>query len=74
MIEVFNILKQITNYDQEPEIGGTPRNSDVAKIWRADNFRIRSLLGWKPKIDLITGLTKTVDWVRDNLSLYAGGE
>jgi len=72
--EVFNILKQITGYTQEPEINGIPRDSDVAQVWRANNSKIRNIIGWEPRNDLTTGLRKTVDWFKHNLSFYTGGE
>jgi len=74
VIDVFNILSQMTGYSQEPEITGTPRDSDAAQVWRADKNKIENILGWKAKNDLVTGLTKTVEWFRRNLSLYIGGE
>lgn len=45
------------------------------EIWRmyCDNSRAREILGWEPKIDFETGLKMTVDWFREFLKQYDGG-
>ena len=40
------------------------------KVWVADISKAKSLLNWKPKHDLKMGLSKTVQWFKQNLSLY----
>jgi NAD dependent epimerase/dehydratase len=46
-----------------------PANSEVERLW-CDNGKILSLTSWKPKHDLESGLTETIDWIRDNLETY----
>lgn len=74
VIEVFNILKTITNYTLEPEISGSSRDSDVARIWRADIEKINNNLDWYTKYDIREGLAKTVEWFKNNLRYYREGE
>lgn len=48
-----------------------PRNSEVERLW-CDNAKIFGLTGFRPRIDLREGLTRTIDWLRspENLSRY----
>jgi nucleoside-diphosphate-sugar epimerase len=55
-----------------------PANSEVERLL-ADNSKIRTLLGWKPRHSglegLRIGLSKTIDWFSqpENLRLYKSG-
>ncbi len=42
-----------------------PDASEVMQLM-ADNTRARELVGWEPQIGLREGLSRTVDWIRDN--------
>ncbi|MGB8252958.1 MAG: GDP-mannose 4,6-dehydratase, partial [Anaerolineaceae bacterium] len=46
-----------------------PEKSEVMRLL-SDNHKAGELLGWSPKVDLEHGLRKTIDWIRENLSLY----
>ncbi len=46
-----------------------PSKSEVERLL-ADNTLANELLGWSPKIDLETGLDRTISWFRDNTHLY----
>lgn len=48
-----------------------PEKSEVFRLW-CDNTKINKLTGFKPQIDLKTGLIKTIDWFTNpqNLSKY----
>ena len=46
-----------------------PSKSEVERLL-ADNTLAHDLLGWKPAIDLETGLTRTIEWFRDNTHRY----
>ena len=43
------------------------------EIWRmyADSDKARRLLGWAPKVDLDTGLKRTIEWYREYLAEFA---
>lgn len=40
------------------------------KTWVANNKKAVTMLDWKPKYDLTAGLTKTVEWFKNNRNLY----
>jgi NAD dependent epimerase/dehydratase len=46
-----------------------PSKSEVERLL-ADNTLASTLLSWTPKVDLETGLHKTIDWFRSNTHLY----
>jgi NAD dependent epimerase/dehydratase len=46
-----------------------PEKSEVFQLL-SDNSLAREKLNWLPKIDLKTGLRKTIDWVEKNQELY----
>ena len=48
-----------------------PSKSEVERLL-ADNTLAGELLGWSPKIDLETGLERTIEWFRRNTHLYQG--
>jgi len=48
-----------------------PSKSEVERLL-ADNSLARELIGWTSKVDLETGLARTIDWFRENHALYQG--
>jgi dTDP-glucose 4,6-dehydratase len=46
-----------------------PEKSEVQRLL-SDNSTARRLLGWQPAVDLETGLTRTIDWLRAHLARY----
>lgn len=46
-----------------------PQKSEVGKLI-SDNSKALRLMGWAPKVDVDTGLMKTIEFIRDNRSLY----
>ena len=46
-----------------------PDNSEVERLY-CDNKKIVSLTSWQPKYNLESGLIETIDWIKDNLSIY----
>ena len=44
-----------------------PENSEVRTLL-ADSSRLASAVGWRPRVDLREGLTRTIAWWRDRLS------
>ncbi|MGF1548034.1 MAG: NAD-dependent 4,6-dehydratase LegB [Thiotrichales bacterium] len=51
-----------------------PQNSEVFRLW-CDNSKIERLAGFKPKVDLREGLSRTIDWFGTpaNLRRYKAG-
>jgi nucleoside-diphosphate-sugar epimerase len=48
-----------------------PQGSEVERLL-AENALAQKLLGWKPKVSLEEGLSRTIVWIKDNLELYRG--
>jgi len=46
-----------------------PSRSEVDRLL-ADNSKVKSLVGWEPKVSLDEGLKLTIDWVADHFSMY----
>ena len=46
-----------------------PSKSEVERLL-ADNTLAHKILGWSPTTDLETGLTRTIEWFRNNTHLY----
>lgn len=46
-----------------------PEKSEVERLL-ANNSKAEKLLGWSPKVDLETGLLKTIHWLGANLDCY----
>ena len=46
-----------------------PASSEVERLW-CDNRKILALTSWEPTYDIESGLTETIDWIKDNLSIY----
>jgi dTDP-L-rhamnose 4-epimerase len=61
--EVALILAKLYKSNVKPEITFKTRKLDVRHCY-ADITKIRSLLGWKPKISFEEGLTQVIEWSR----------
>jgi len=46
-----------------------PDKSEVERLF-CDNTKIKSNTSWNPDYTLISGLTETIDWIKNNLSYY----
>ena len=44
-----------------------PKSSEVDNL-QCNNKKIKRLLSWHPKVELIEGLTKTIHWFKKNRS------
>jgi UDP-glucose 4-epimerase len=61
--EIFGELKNITGYAQEPAYG-LAKAGETFRIF-LDANRAKEELGWKPTVDLKTGLSRTVDYFQE---------
>ncbi len=70
--EIIELVFKITGRElpvrQDPE-RMRPERSEVMRLL-SDNNKAKELLGWSPAVELEEGLTKTIDWMREHLSLY----
>lgn len=46
-----------------------PENSEVERL-RCDNTKLMKYTDWKPRYNLETGVSETIDWIKDNMDLY----
>lgn len=46
-----------------------PKKSEVERLL-ADNSKARKLLGWSPRVNLDTGLKKTIEWIKEHPHFY----
>ena len=63
VFEVANILKKLYNSNIGIKISGKYRLGDIRHNY-ADLTKIKSVLDFKPKIDLITGVSRFVAWAK----------
>ena len=66
--EIISLLGKDVKIFQDKE-RFRPDKSEVFRLV-ADNAKARKLLGWKPKISLKEGLSRTIEWISSNLDLY----
>ena len=62
LLELFEMLEKILDIKMEYKIL-PPRQSDQ-KVFVADITKIKSKIGWEPKVSALEGVTKMVDWVK----------
>jgi len=72
--EVASIIKSEMNSSIEVVMDSKrirPEKSEVMRLW-CDNTKIRSLTGFKPEFDLMSGLKETIRWFEnpENLAKY----
>ncbi len=53
----------------EEQVRIRPVGSEVERLM-CDNTKIVSLTQWRPKYDLVTGLSETISWIEENLDSY----
>jgi dTDP-glucose 4,6-dehydratase len=64
MLELADIIKEIASADSK--LVFKPLPGDDPKQRRPDITRAKSVLGWRPKVNLKEGLTKTITWFKIN--------
>ncbi len=68
---VFKLIKKLTGYKKEPHWGkAKSRDNDNAKVWLANNDKIKKIIGWEPQHNIKNGLKKTIKWIKKHLYLY----
>lgn len=72
--DTLNLIKELMNSDVKfitDEQRIRPEKSEVFRLW-CDNSLIEKLTGYKPEVDIRTGLERTIDWLiqPDNLKAY----
>lgn len=67
---IFQIVNTICGGKLKASWGHEKSRTYELAHWRADLKLSRRILGWKPKHDILTGLTKTYNWFQENLKNY----
>lgn len=68
--EIFEVIREIMKVDIEPIIDFSMNDSFDPNKRIADIKLAKKYLGWTPKTDLQDGLQQTVNWFKENRSLY----
>lgn len=50
-----------------------PEKSEVMRLV-SDNRKAQEILGWKPGVDIRSGLKQTIAWIERHLDLYRPGQ
>lgn len=69
---IAEILEQSDPKIEEDACRIRPKKSEVNRLF-CNNAKIKKLTDWAPKYTLKTGLVKTVEWFKNNLSYYNPG-
>jgi nucleoside-diphosphate-sugar epimerase len=64
--ELAETILELT--DSKSKIIYKPLPNDDPKQRRPDITKAKDKLNWEPKVDLKTGLTSTIDWIKKELS------
>jgi len=65
MLELANVVLELTGSRSKLEFRPLPVDDPLQRC--PDITKARELLGWEPKVDLRTGLIRTIDWFREHL-------
>lgn len=68
LLEAITMLENMLDVKIKTNILSSPRKADQV-IYISDTRKIESILGWKPKTDIMTGYRAIIDWVNDNKSI-----
>jgi nucleoside-diphosphate-sugar epimerase len=66
-----NLIFKYLDIDRKPIYGAVPYRKN--EIWgpKPDISKVKSMLHWKPRIDLEQGIKRTVQWFKVNMHEYA---
>lgn len=65
VLELANLVKELTNSKSEVVYQPLPIDDPCRRL--PDITKARTLLGWSPRVDLRTGLSRTIEWYRSEL-------
>jgi len=64
--DVVAMIARLAGTDVEPEILGAGNPAGEIDRQYVDPAKIRSVLGWEPRVDLEEGLRRTIEWYREH--------
>jgi len=68
LIELIEILEKITGI--RPEIKYAQWRPFDQKVYISDITKLNLLLNWKPKVSVLEGIKRVINWVQSNLYLF----
>ncbi len=68
--EIVMIIHRLTKSHSRLLWGKYPNRRWDTKFWLADINLAKKLVSWQPKRDLQLGITETITWFQNNLTLY----
>jgi len=70
--ETVDLIIKLSHSSSKVKWGAIPQQERQIESgkWEADVSKCAKIMNWKAKHDLIQGLTKTIDWFRQNNNLY----
>jgi dTDP-glucose 4,6-dehydratase len=66
VLELAAIIKELTGAGSSIKFEPLPKDDPQRRL--PDISRARNILGWQPQVDLKSGLSKTIEWYRSELS------
>ena len=63
------LVAKLTKTEITPKIGRIPYRAGETMHFYCSNKKAKQLIGWKPKVSLIQGLVRTIEWYRDYLKV-----
>jgi CDP-glucose 4,6-dehydratase len=64
--EVLELICEVAGSDIEPDIRGTGNPDGEIDRQYLESTKIREVTGWRPRIDLREGLSRTLGWYREH--------
>lgn len=68
--QIVNTITGKIKNDSKIVWGNELKRQYEPKMWVSDSTRVANEVGWKPKTTIEEGLTKTIEWFRNNIYLY----
>lgn len=68
--DVVNKIIELTGNNVTPKWGAAPKSRMEPDVWQADIAKAAGTLKWAPECGMEKGLGKTIDWFKENMSLY----
>ena len=69
--DVIKISGDLVGITPQISWGKMGRPGDESKVWQADITKARNLLHWNPKIHIKEGISKTLEWIKQNMEDYS---
>lgn len=64
-------MKKVSSSNIDLKFGAINDRPNETYVWCANTSKMKKLLNWEPKTPLKDGLLKTVNWLKENMDLYA---